>query len=145
MLSQSSRHDSSGKAPSDAEELQPYKSRLVEPSIHNGCILWETRVTVPPPGRSRTIEQLHESHPGICRMKSLARSYVWWPGMDWELEAKVRACEVCQQTRPLDRPVPIHSWEWPRKPWSIGSTLTMHDPYLARCIWSSLPCFYAFC
>ena len=38
--------------------------------------------------------------------------------MDRELEAKARACEVCQQTRPLDRPVPIHPWEWPQNPWS---------------------------
>ena len=28
-----------GKAPSDTEELQPYKSRLTELSIHDGCIL----------------------------------------------------------------------------------------------------------
>ena len=107
-----------GKTPSDTEEMQPYKSRLTELSIHDGCILWGTRVIVPPPGRSRMIELLHESHPGICRMKRLARSYVWWPGMDRELEAKVRACEVCQQTRPQDRPVPIHPWEWAQKPWS---------------------------
>ena len=38
--------------------------------------------------------------------------------MDRELEAKVRACEVCQQTRHLDRPGPIHPWEWLQKPWS---------------------------
>jgi len=39
--------------------------------------------------------------------------------MDRELEAKARACEVCQQTGPLDKPVPIH--QWPEKPWP-GST-----------------------
>jgi hypothetical protein len=38
--------------------------------------------------------------------------------MDKELEAKVKACNACQQTRPLDRPVAIHSWEWPKRPWA---------------------------
>lgn len=63
------------------------------------------------------IEELHDSHPGICRMKSLARSYVWWPGMDRELEEKVRSCRVCQQSRPQDAPTTIHPWEWPKRPW----------------------------
>ena len=88
-----------GKSLPDSKELQPFKSRWTELSIHDGCILWGTRVVVPPAGQTRMIEELRESHPGICRMKSLARSYVWWPGMDHDLELKVRACEV-QAFRP---------------------------------------------
>ena len=40
---------------------------------------------VPPPG---ILKLLHEGHPGIARMKALARSVVWWPGLDVELESK---------------------------------------------------------
>ena len=50
-----------------------------ELSIQHGCILWGVRVIVPPPGRSIVLDQLHEAHPGITRMKQLARSFVWWP------------------------------------------------------------------
>ena len=53
------------------------------------CVLWGARVIVPPPGREQVVHELHKTHPGIARMKSLARSYVWWPKMDAELEAKV--------------------------------------------------------
>ena len=28
-------------------------------------------------------------------MKRLARSYVWWPGIDDELERCVKSCEMC--------------------------------------------------
>lgn len=99
------------------EKFRPYQSRKDELSMHNGCVLWGTRVVIPPQGRAQVIEELHDTHPGICRMKSLTRAYVWWPRMDHDLEEKVKACKVCQQSRPADSPVPIHPWEWPTRPW----------------------------
>ena len=30
--------------------------------------------------------QLHEAHPGVTKMKSFTRLYVWWPGLDKEIE-----------------------------------------------------------
>ena len=61
---------------------------------------------------------LHEGHPGISRMKALARSYVWWPGMDQQLENRVKLCEQCQLSRHVSPKVPLHPWEWPERPWS---------------------------
>ena len=63
------------------------------------------------------IEELHETHPGICKMKSLARSYVWWPNMDKDLESRVRTCENCQMNRKNPPEAPLHPWEWPSRPW----------------------------
>ena len=48
--------------------------RKDELSVHNGCLLWGTRVVVPPPGRDKITRALHKGHPGITRMKALARS-----------------------------------------------------------------------
>ena len=39
---------------------------------------------------SLIMESLHEAHPGMVRMKSLARSYFWWPNLDAEIENRVR-------------------------------------------------------
>ena len=36
------------------------------------------------------MRMLHEAHPGITRMKRLASGYVWWRGIDAELEKCVR-------------------------------------------------------
>ena len=60
-------------------DLQLYFNRRNELSVVDGCVLWGARVVIPVAGRYVILDQLHDTHPGISRMKSLARSYVWWP------------------------------------------------------------------
>ena len=66
--------------------------RRQELSALAGCVLWDARVVVRPPGREQVIQELCELHvhPGIARMKSLARNRVWWASVDADLEAKVQ-------------------------------------------------------
>ena len=73
----------------DTEELRPYQRKKDELSVQDGCLLWGTRVVVPAAGRSAVLDELHQSHPGVARMKSLGRSFVWWPGFDHDIEEKV--------------------------------------------------------
>ena len=103
---------------SNDPSLKPYQQRKDELSVHDGCILWGNRVVVPPAGRAKVVDELHESHPGVSRMKSLARSFVWWPLMDQDLENKVKCCSSCQSTRHQPAPAPLHPWEWTQRPWA---------------------------
>ena len=73
---------------------------------------------VPPAGRQAVLELLHESHPGVSRMKNLARSYVWWPNIDKDIDMIVKTCYDCQQTRHSPPVAPLHPWEWPQRPWA---------------------------
>ena len=100
------------------EALKPFQRRKDELSVQDGCILWGSRVVIPPPGRQKVIDKLHAAHPGISRMKSLARSYVWWPGIDEDLKAKVKNCRQCQESQKHPPAVPMQNWEWPAQPWS---------------------------
>ena len=98
--------------------LLPYQRRKQELSIEDACVLWGNRVVVPPPGRAKVLDMLHEGHPGMARMKSLARCYVWWPSMEQELEKKVKECALCQVMQNSPPRVPTHPWEWPQRPWA---------------------------
>ena len=56
--------------------------------------------------------ELHENHPGMCRMKTLARSFVWWPGLDMDMEDTVRSCPDCAETPMSPKAVPLLLWPW---------------------------------
>ena len=61
---------------------------------------------------------VHEAHPGISRMKALARMYVWWPGLDKDIEESVRLCRECHVNQASPPVAPLHPWQWPSRPWS---------------------------
>ena len=64
------------------------------------------------------MEVLHSTHPGVSRMKTLARSYVWWPSRDSDIEKRVKNCHLCQQHLNAPTKAPLHPWEWPERAWS---------------------------
>ncbi|XP_054832322.1 uncharacterized protein K02A2.6-like, partial [Eublepharis macularius] len=101
-----------------AKQFRPFFIRQHELSVHKGCLLWGNRVVIPSKLRQQVLEALHSGHPGIVRMKAMARSYVWWPGMDRTIEELVRTCQPCQETRPAPAQAPVHPWESARAPWS---------------------------
>ena len=51
------------------------------------------------------------------RMKAVARSYMWWPGLDKSIENKERSCLQYQAVRHNSPVAPLHPWCWPEKPW----------------------------
>ncbi|KAK3749135.1 hypothetical protein QZH41_001123 [Actinostola sp. cb2023] len=103
--------------PCTDDVLKPYFTRKDELSCEQGCIMWGARVIVPPSLRDRVLEELHNAHPGIAKMKAVARSYVWWPKIDVEIEGKVRNCQSCAKTRNDPPAAPLYPWCWPMKPW----------------------------
>ena len=102
--------------PSDlSEDLSPFKNRFTELSEEDGCLLWGV---IPMSLQSQVLNELHDSHPGISKMKALARCHVWWPDMDRNIEALVRSCESCQSIKHAPPVAPLHPWIWPSRPHS---------------------------
>ncbi|XP_043244647.1 uncharacterized protein K02A2.6-like [Amphibalanus amphitrite] len=98
-------------------ELTPYKHRADELSTDADCVLWGGRVVVPRALQDRVKQQLHEGHSGCTKMKQLARRFVWWPGLDAELEALARGCPACESKRAAPPHEERHPWEPAQGPW----------------------------
>ena len=76
VLSKVKAHVMRGWKYSSSAELCPYFKRKSELSVESGCILRGHRVIVPWKGQATVLALLHEAHPGIDRMKRLARECV---------------------------------------------------------------------
>ena len=99
----------------EGEEFQSFVSCKDELSVSNHVLLWGSKVVVPQKARERVIDVLHSTHHGVRHMKSLVRSYVWWPSMDTEIENHVKSCHPCQENfnslaKALLHPRPERAW-----------------------------------
>lgn len=100
-----------------SDEMKIYKQRSDEMSVEKGIVMWGRRVVIPIKLRNLILSELHKSHLGIVKTKSIARSYFWWPKIDQEIENEIkgcRACRLCQQNPSRNILIP---WEICRKPW----------------------------
>lgn len=51
------------------------------------------------------------------QMEAVARSYVWWPGIDTQVEQLSKNSQSCQQTLKAPGPSPLHPWKWSESSW----------------------------
>uniref|UniRef100_A0A5S6Q5F3 RNA-directed DNA polymerase n=1 Tax=Trichuris muris TaxID=70415 RepID=A0A5S6Q5F3_TRIMR len=98
--------------------LQHFYNRRQSLSVVDGCLLFADRVVVPNCLQGQVTSQLHSEHPGIVRMKALARSVVYWPGLDQQIENIVRQCSACAMVAKLPAKTPPCSWPPADKCWS---------------------------
>jgi hypothetical protein len=59
-------------------------------SIVKECLMSGERLIIPKIFQPKILNELHRAHPGIVRMKSIARSYVYCPNIDQEIESFVK-------------------------------------------------------
>ncbi|CAG9560835.1 unnamed protein product [Danaus chrysippus] len=102
----------------EIRELQPYFNRKKELYEELGCIMWGHRVVIPENCRDRVLMDLHEPHMGVSKTKAMARSYVWWAGIDEAVEAVCKQCEVCAAEADAPTRHTVNPWPWPSRPWS---------------------------
>ena len=100
------------------QEYKPFQRIAVELTVEDGCLLWGGRSVIPEILRVKVMEELHQAHVGMTRMKMLARGFCWWPSMDAEIEEMVASCDKC--TNHVNNPAKaiVHPWEIVCRPWS---------------------------
>ena len=75
------------------------------------------RVVIPETMKFKILEELHKCHAGLVRTKAKARTYIYWPRLNEDIEEMARGCHKCQEwanTPPETLTMPT---SWPDKPW----------------------------
>lgn len=98
-------------------DLKPYHLKRNELTIESEILMWGHRVVVPKKLRKTILRELHGTHAGMVKMKCVARSYVWWPNIDKDIENWSRMCEVCIGNLPNDKKSPIVPWKVAKHPY----------------------------
>ena len=118
ILSQLMRFVKEGWPHAFSEELKDFKKLENSLSTENGCVFYGLRVIIPSTLRNHILKLLHLGHFGMQRMKQLARSTVYWPRIDFDIENLCRKCTSCGQFQNKPDKPSIHPWVMPEKPWS---------------------------
>lgn len=93
------------------------EGREAEYGLQDGCILYGQRVCVPKCYRNKVLEELHHGHLGIVKMKAIARSFVYWKGIDRDIEVSAKKCGECAKHKSDPAKARVHHWEYPSAPW----------------------------
>ena len=58
-------------------KLESYWTQHEAMTVQQNVLMWGIRVIVSKKLQSQVLQEIHCSHPGIARMKVIARSYIW--------------------------------------------------------------------
>lgn len=65
---------------------------------------------IPEKLRGQVCDLLHEGHPGVVRMKILARAHVFWPKINDQIEDLVKTCNTYQLVQNVPRNKNVLEW-----------------------------------
>lgn len=99
-----------------AKDLTRYEAVKQELVWVNGILMRMEKIVIPRTIRAKALAIAHKGHPGMNRMKRLLRERVWWPRLDKEVEAHVKACDACFHITPEHNVVPMKRSSMPKKP-----------------------------
>ncbi|XP_011313170.1 uncharacterized protein K02A2.6-like [Fopius arisanus] len=97
-------------------KIDSFKNRYRELAVERECLMWGYRVVIPSSLREMLLRELHSSHMGIVRMKAVARSYIWWPGIDGDIENTTQRCILCLENSDNPPRAKLQNWKWPEGP-----------------------------
>ena len=102
----------------DTPDVQEFKKYAASLSVTDDCLINGNRVVIPEAMQPQILDILHLGHFGMQRMKQLARSAVYWPHIDSQIEDTCKGCVSCAEHQNKPPKPANHPWMMPEKPWS---------------------------
>ena len=81
-------------------------------------LLWGISVIISHWLQDSILTELHHDHPGLSHLDEVyvAKSHVWWPGLDKDLEQLDGSCKACHTLKQCP-PITPCPWIWSTTPW----------------------------
>ncbi|UYV61276.1 K02A2.6-like [Cordylochernes scorpioides] len=97
--------------------LKPYWEFKEELHEWQNLICRGNKLLIPKTQRSDILKILHASHQGINNTIALAKGFIYWPGMNKEIEELINNCSIYQQTSRANLKEPMLPHQAPEYPW----------------------------
>lgn len=91
--------------------IKPFARNKNSLASEDGCVYYGNNIVIPTKLQKIILELIHENHAGIVKMKLIARSYVWWPTLQHDIESYAQNCEICQSTRSVPKEIVKTKWQ----------------------------------
>ena len=98
--------------------IEAFRKLAISLSTAYSCLLYGSRLVIPPSLRPQVLQLLHLGHFGMQRMKQLARTAVYWLGIDADIMDLCHRCTACAEHQKMPPKPANHPWMLPEKPWS---------------------------
>ena len=99
------------------ENIHPFWNSRDKLSVVHGIVLKSSRIVIPITLRSQILDQLHYSHLGIDKTRNMAKSTVYWPNINCDIESMLQSCITCQETLPTKPSNQLIPHEIPTSAW----------------------------
>ena len=113
------------KLPSPLRQFWSYRDQL---TVEDTLVLNGDRIFIPEKMRDSILAKLHASHQGVEKTRLRARTCVYWPSINDDIDQLVRRCNTCQEYQRSQQKETLIPHEIPSKPWEmIGTDLFYYE------------------
>lgn len=91
-------------------ELKHFYNRKEELFIKDNVLFWGYKTVIPLKLTQLLLDELHSSYLAIIKMKSIARSYFWWPSLDHDIEQLANSCKIFLESTPEPKKCILTKW-----------------------------------
>jgi len=99
------------------ETTKLYWPHRAELCVYDGYIIFHDRIVIPTALRAEVLERIHTGHQGRERCKRLARSAVFWPRINQDIDMIVDKCLECLKQRNNPPRDSLRSHTLPNRAW----------------------------
>lgn len=84
---------------------KPYFTRKQDLSVELGCLDYKYRIEIPNSLQKQILDEIHDGHLGMNKIKNLPRNFLNWPSIDRDIQdnfasvQRAAQCAMCRRMR----------------------------------------------